>query len=293
MQSTALRKRLLALVMAIVLAAIGLSAAGLGWIQQRERGHAQQMLQEKARQLAARVDAELDRTIAALKVLAVSSALQRGDLAAFHQLASRVVDSDASWENVQLLSPEGQQLVNVRRPLGEPLPPLNRPDLPQLAGLTGEPVIADLAVGVVANRPLTPVYVPVQHNGKLTYVLVAAIEPPNWRTLLAGGLLPGMQAALLDRFSFVITNTLDAPPPHLSPVPTAPGELSGALEATNGLAAFHRSGRAQWTVVTFLPEDTVAQRMRPAWLAWAVASLGLLLASALAALAVSRKVQRG
>lgn len=65
-----------------------------------------------------------------LRVLAQSNALQRNDYAGFHELASRVVASDPHWENIQLISVSGEQLLDVRVPYDTALPPLNRPDLP-------------------------------------------------------------------------------------------------------------------------------------------------------------------
>lgn len=282
MPAISLRRQIQLLATASVLLGLAFAAAALMAFQAAERREAHDLLQDKARQVASGVDAELQRTIGMLRVLAQSNTLQRGDYAGFHELASRVVASDPHWENIQLIGVAGEQLLNVRVPFGSVLPPLNRPDLPLKAVYTGEPVISDLARGVVSNRLLTPVYVPVQRDGKVAYVIVAAIEPPNWRFLLNSRLPEGVEVALLDRFSFLIANTFDAAAQPASvqaarmALPQAPGQLLGGVAAADGpLMASERSSLTQWTVIAFMP-DAPSQAVRLAWQLWFAAAVVLL-----------------
>jgi hypothetical protein len=282
MPAISLRRQIQLLATASVLLGLAFAAAALTAFQAAERREAHDMLQDKARQVASGVDAELQRTIGMLRVLSQSNSLQRGDYAGFHEVASRVVASDPRWENIQLISVGGEQLLNVRVPYGTALPPLNRPDLPLKAVYTGEPVISDLARGVVSNRLLTPVYVPVQREGKVAYVIVAAIEPPNWQFLLSSRLPQGVEVALLDRFSFLIANTFDAAAQPASvqmaktALPQSPGELSGSAVGSDGpLMATERSALTQWTVVACMP-DVPSQAVRLAWQLWFAAAVVLL-----------------
>jgi two-component system, sensor histidine kinase len=270
-----------ALVLCVIAPAILLATWILYGSAARERSSVQEALQQKAEQLAAEVDAELERSVAALKVLAMSTSLQRGDLRGFHELATRTVRADPAWNNLQLISTEGEQLVNVRLPFGTPLPPLNRPELALQAVYKRAPVVADLALGVVAQRMLTPIYVPVFRDGAVAYVIGAAIEPPNWQFMLRSRMPPGMQAVLLDRFSFVVTTTYDvapvAGPPEsraLMP-PNAPGELSGDFTQGGRFeVAQRKAGFSGWTVVTFVQPDEQPSRQR--WLLPATVALLLL-----------------
>lgn len=260
-----------ALVLGVILPAVALAVAVLYWSDSQHQAATQDLLHQKAEQLAAEVDAELDRTVSGLRVLAMSDSLVRGDLRSFHERASRAVRADPRWQNVQLISAEGQQIVNVRLPFGSPLPPLNRPELPLQAVYTRKPVVSDVSMAVVAKRMLTAVYVPVEQDGLVRYVIAAAIEPPNWQSMLRSGLPPGMHAALLDRYSFVITTTYDVEPAALpfgaasaaSPAP-APGELSRDFARTEASERHHVAVRkaafSGWTVVTFMPRDAPSSR---------------------------------
>lgn len=297
MPALSLKRHIQLLAVASVLLGLILSAAALVALQAAERREAQALLNDKAREVASRVDAELQRTIDMLRVLAQSNALQHGDYAGFHELASRVVASDPHWENIQLMSVAGEQMLNVRVAYGTALPPLNRPDLPLKAVYTREPVISDLARGVVSKRLLTPVYVPVLRDGKVAYVIVAAIEPPNWRFLLNSRLPRGMEVALLDRFSFLIANTFDAAPrADSSPLvqaalPQTPGQLSAGVPPDAGaLMASERSVLAQWTVVAFMA-DASSPTVRLAWQLWSAAAVLLLGAGWLHARYVLRRLE--
>jgi hypothetical protein len=289
-----LKRQIQLLAVGSVLLGLAFAAAALLAFQAAERRQTQVMLDDNARQIANRVDAELQRTIDMLRVLAQSNALQRNDYAGFHEVASRVVASDPHWENIQVISVSGEQLLNARVPYGTALPPLNRPDLPLKAVYTREPVISDLARGVVSNRLLTPVYVPVQRDGKVAYVIVAAIEPPNWQFLLNSRLPQGVEVALLDRFSFLVANTFDAAARGgaltTAALPRAPGQLSaGVPPDSDALMATERSALAQWTVVAFMP-DARSPTVRLAWQLWCVAALVLLGAALLHARYVLRRL---
>lgn len=273
-----------ALVLGVILPALLLATAVLYWSAAEQHAATGQMLQQKAEQLAAEVDAELERTVSALTMLSTSDALRRGDLQAFHERATRAVRADPRWQNVQLISTDGKQLVNVRLPFGSPLPPLNRPELPLQAVYTRAPVVSDVSMAVVAKRMLTAIYVPVVQEDQVRYVIAAAIEPPNWQSMLRSGLPQGMHAALLDRYSFVVTTTYDIQTTETNKIPGAPGELSVDIEHAEKMGthqgAKHKSAFSGWTVVTVMSKDAPTPR-RQYWLVLATMSL-LLLACGLA-----------
>ena len=259
--------RRLAMALVVLVPAVA-AVAAVYWSSGQERAAAHKLLEQQASQLAAGVDAELNRTVAILKTLAVSTSLLKGDLEAFHGLATRVVAAERAWDNVQLISSTGEHLLNARLPYGAELPRLNRPDLPMRAAFLRQPVISDVEMAVVARRMLTAVYVPVVRDDPVRYVLAAAIEPPNWTGMLRSRLPPNMHAALLDRHSFVITSTFaveDAArmtsSTDSSAPPSTPGELAhdlrriGAPGAELFYAAEQRAPFSGWRVVTFMPRS--------------------------------------
>ncbi|QNA99989.1 hypothetical protein [Massilia sp. Se16.2.3] len=75
-------------------------------------------LARKAERIALLVDDELSDAGAALRVLAASPSLARGDLAAFHREAGLAVGGASSW--AMLIGLDGEEIVNTLAPLARP-----------------------------------------------------------------------------------------------------------------------------------------------------------------------------
>lgn len=237
------------------------------WEVREEEAAAQRLLHAAARQLSGRVDSELERSIAVLNTLGSSNAVQSGDLKAFHELARRIVAREPQFENVQLLGTKGEHLVNARLPYDATLPRLNRPELPMRAAMLGQPVVSDAEMAVVAKRVLTAIYVPVTKDGKVSYVVGAAIEPPNWTDVLRSVLPTGVDALLLDRAHFVITSTPSVPQGATAssiqggPAPARPGDLLGDMtrmrsKSGSGFYVAEETSRvAGWKILTLIPHN--------------------------------------
>ncbi|MGQ2907956.1 MAG: sensor histidine kinase [Aliihoeflea sp.] len=154
-------------------------------IAERERLEAR--ASEAARDLSAAIDRELLSLTSALEVLAVSPQLQSGDIEAFHAKASQV--DDRLGFNAVLRTPDGQQLVNLRRPFGSELPRTPQPtDADVLA--SDEPLILDLFDGPVAGEPLFAVTMPIVVDGEPRYILSLAVPATRIRELLLAQQLP-------------------------------------------------------------------------------------------------------
>jgi hypothetical protein len=252
---------------ALAVAAPMLAVGAAYWAAKEEEAAAQQVLRAAARHLAARIDSELERSIAVLNTIAASNVLQSGDLKGFHELARRIVAREPQFENVQLLGTRGEHLVNARLPYGAALPRLNRPDLPMRAAMLGQPVVSDAEMAVVAKRVLTAIYVPVIEDGNVTHVLGAAIEPPNWTEVLRSVLPMGVDALLLDRAHFVITSTTGVPQGATAasaqgePAFAHPGDLLGDMKRMrsktgDGFYVAEETSRiAGWKVLTVIPRN--------------------------------------
>jgi signal transduction histidine kinase len=141
------------------------------------RAVTERRLLESARVDASAIDREFAGTIRILEALATSPALDRDDLEAFHEDASRVQATQPGWFSIVLLSPMGEQLVSTRLAWGTPLLQVNEPDSLKRLVDRGEPV-----VGVI--RPFQPggaehlftVRVPVLREGILKYALSAVVN---------------------------------------------------------------------------------------------------------------------
>lgn len=246
-----LRFHLIALVAAAVVPVIVFGVFAVVKLDRQERTALHDQLEEKAVQLALSVENHLQQTVTALEVLALSNAVRQEDFANFHGLATRLVAANRGWSNVQLLGPNGEHLVNARVPYGAPLPPLLRPDLPREVAIRGRPFVSDMVEAVLARRQLTVVYVPVLVNGAARFVLAAATEPPEWRTLVRMQLLSGFNAVLLDRADNVVSSTFDG-----AGVPDDPGLPSARRTLPQSgwtVAVYHtRAASLSWTS-TILP----------------------------------------
>src|SRR5262245_6338914 len=95
---------------AILVPVVMLSAVALGMLLNAERAAAQRSVLETARLISVTVDQELATAESALRVLANSSYLAKGDLTNFYEQARNARTTSESW--ILLLDPEGSQLIN-------------------------------------------------------------------------------------------------------------------------------------------------------------------------------------
>ena len=108
----------------LVCSVAALCGVGLLALYSQQRNSALEHARDVSRALATAVDAQLQRSMAALQVLATSPLLERGDLDAFYAQALQVLSTQKpQWAAVHLTSPEGLRLVDTSYELGAPMPP--------------------------------------------------------------------------------------------------------------------------------------------------------------------------
>src|SRR5262245_39970170 len=102
-----------------------LLSAGIVWqMIASERDNRREAILFSARALMSAVDAMLSKQIAVAETLATSPALQTDDLVAFREEAERAASGlSGAW--IVLSDESGQQLLNLLRPPGTPLPRRN------------------------------------------------------------------------------------------------------------------------------------------------------------------------
>ena len=174
-----LRARLLLLVGVALLPVALFALASLIVLGQQQREHARQALVERARAMASAVDLELQGSVAALEVLALSRSLAAGDLRRFHADAGAAAGARPAWDSILLADLEGKWLLSTRIAYGAPLPGRARVVEGEsfaalLAG--GRPVIGNIARGP-GGRFLFPVRVAVTRGAQARYVLTALVDP--------------------------------------------------------------------------------------------------------------------
>lgn len=145
-------------------------------LSQQEQATSERRTLLAARNLAVTVEREIASTTRTLQALATSEQLDQGNFKTFYSQAKRVRHTQPTWLTAILLSPDGRQLINTKRPFGKLLP--NAIDLDSLRRVTRtrQPVVGNLTLGTQGKLAF-PVRVPVIRNGNLRYVLTAVITP--------------------------------------------------------------------------------------------------------------------
>ncbi len=278
------------LVLACILPAAIMVGGLIAFQYQQERESLTDDAIGEARTLAFAVDQRLLIVKAGLTALATSRSLRAGDLSSFYEEAKATVP-ELNAENIVLLGPDGQMILNTLKPFGTPLPANKASQLTQVLQ-SGKAVFADLFMGSVAGKRRVAVGVPVIHDGKVAYSINASITPERLQTiLLQPRLTPDWIAAIYDNTGAVVARTRDqqrfvgvkgTPVVAKRVNEVAEGAMQGTtLEGDPVIAAFSRSGLSGWTVVIAIPRDSLTAGLRRSML-WLGAGTLLLLAFTLA-----------
>lgn len=282
LQPLSIRRHLALLVAGTLAPVILLLALFTFLLVRNEQATREQQLQQKAQQLASSVDRKFAAVAATLNVLGRSSLAAGDDFAQFYNLGRAVLAADEDLSNLMLASADGEHLVNLGVPYGAPLPALPRPDLPRATAVLGRPLVSDLETGVISGQPLTAIYVPVEQNGQVKYVIGAALELSRWEQILRNMRSPGIHSVLLDANSRVIsTSEDDGDEPLRFAVGGAPGSPTLTSVPEGLQKASKTSALASWTVLSYVSPDEVHSTVLPyaLWvsLAFAVATLSAFL----------------
>jgi signal transduction histidine kinase len=177
-------------------------------------------LLQTALALSVAVDRQLDSYRVMLETLAQSEDLQPGRMEAFYTLSARAAAKHGAVF-VSLFDSRGTQIFNTLRPAGEALPtplkpapdmvkdperpPVGDPSFLKQVFETGKPATSNLTYGLVAQRLIFVVNIPVLREGKVAYVLNAAFEPAVMTRLLQENPeFSGVPAVIFDRNGFIV-----------------------------------------------------------------------------------------
>lgn len=296
-----LRVYLLALVTGVVVPALALITVQAMDSAARQQALVEAGLANTSRALATSVEHELLRSVAALEVLAASPRLAAGDMAGFYAEA-RAAAARLPWYTVWLADASGQEVMNLLRPLGAPLPSLgDRPYFIE-ALRTGKWVASGLIVGRVSRQPNVTVAVPRLRPGEPGYVIGAALRPATFNALLesVNPVLKTATASVVGRDFIVIARNRDAERwvgqlAHADYIESLANAQEGlvrtkTLEGDIAYAAYSRLPDSGWTIGMGVLASEVEE---PAWRALrtsaALGLCGLLLAGAVAVL-LSRRI---
>ncbi|MFP5394088.1 MAG: ATP-binding protein [Gammaproteobacteria bacterium] len=257
-------------------------------------------LKEAARAFSLLVDTELKITEGKLVSLASSPDLQAGDLDSFARHARRVAPPPDSV--VVLSDLDGQQLLNTRAPVGQPLPRINARLLAMRRAASPEAVVvSDLFVAAIRKGYDFAVDVPVQVDGVVKYRLSMGLPVATLQAMFRQQAFPEQWlATVVDRTGTVVARSM-APEKYVGKRATdsllqrvLAGERAGinygtTLDGRQVAAFFSRAPNSNWTVVLAIPIDEI---QRPAFHAALLMGAALLIVLAVALAIASTYAKR-
>ena len=297
-----LHSYLILLVVAAVVPVLSFAGAMLylGYQQQREK-LANDML-DRARAISAALDREFLISMQSLKVLGASSRLDKGELAQFYgEMKGAIAGYSRAWQNLTLTDASGQQLINLRRPFGAPLPTTGNPEVIVRVVRSKQPAIGNLSAGPVSGAPGIVVHVPVLKEGRVSHVLNAIFYPQPLSDLLLTQELPwGWLATIVDQNQIVAATNRESEKFFGKPAPRTFAaqaerhrEIAWRGTADDGsgvVAALHRSSFSGWTVGLSSSAAVVDAPLRTLMIFSATGGLFLLLVALGLAAALGRRI---
>ena len=290
-----LRSHLLLLAFASAAPVMVLSVVIAVLVVQQERDTVRDAASDRVVAVMSAIDAELRGSVATLRAMAASGALERGDLKAFHSEANRVLSTHRDWTTFTLARPNGQRLLDAANPPGTPLlgPVVDRPSFDR-AIESGLPVVGSLARGPRGNFAI-PLRMAVRGaDGNFHYVLTIVLKPESFGDVLRAQRLPeGWVVNLIDAGGLTIARLPPMPPgtpataPFRDSIARSPqGWFRGrTLEGRDVYTPYVTSGLSGWVLGIGMPAHSVdAAAWQSLWLVLAMVLIATALAAGLAVL---------
>ena len=298
-----LRVHLLFLVVGTLLPTLALSGVLTLRVIRDGREAMRRQLLEVARAEAAIVDSELLGTIRALRALAESETLRTGDLDGFRDEAGRVKQTQPSWSDVVLNTPNGVAVANVATSFGAVVPSMIEGNSLAQIGATRQPLIGNLRGGTDSGEQLAfPVHVPVMREGRLVYILSAVITPDRLADLLRRQSLPSDEwvRGVVDNSGVLVARTRDperfvgqkGTPAFLKRYSTLNEDVyrDNTLEGVPVYGAYSRAPMSHWIVGVAVPVAVIDAGFRQSLLVVTMFGLFLLGIGLIGAFEVSRRI---
>lgn len=268
----------------------------------RERASAERDMVATARALMQAVDADINGVHSVLQVLAASTQLRSGNLAAFYAEAQTLLPSQIG-SNIVVHDPTGQQLVNTVRPFGTPLPRETDLRMINRALETGKPVVSDLFVGPATGRLVLGNTVPAFIDGQARYLVGMGMFSDRLTEVLQRQNIPsGWIVSILDRQGTIGART-ETPErfvgkkamPELMQRASINAEGTYEVVSPEGVpffGGFSRSPRTGWTIAFEVPTSVVTTSLQQALMVNVALSILVLMAGVVLAHAIGGRVTR-
>ena len=297
---TSLRQVLWGLVFVLVFPTLVIAAAGFYSNYRAEQQAIDLRMQETARALSLSLDREIDKSVLALRVLARSPSLARGEFDIFYDEAKGAGFAEPYW--VSLFEPQGKALFNTFLPYGAMLPNSNRPEVMRQVRETRKPFISDLYTGSLTGQRLITINVPVILGERVAYILTLAMGLDAFQEIIRDQrIAEGWNAAVLDRSRRIVARS--RLPERFIGQPASDyvqnalaaaqeGSLqSVTLEGIPVRTYFSQSPTYGWSFVISRPDAEIALSIRRS-LFWLTILIGVILGGILLAALLSRAIAK-
>lgn len=300
-----LRWYLVLLVAGTLLPVVLFAVAVVYQLSKQEQAASERRILLAARNLSEIVERELSSTTRTLQALASSEQLSQGNLEMFHREAKRVVQTQASWLTVILLSPGGEQIVNTIRPFGQALPRTGDPESVHRLIKTRQPEVGNLTPSRLNVSLIgVPMRIPIIRDGKIQYILTAIIDQRaiakvvNEQASIDGE----WTRTVVDGQGVVVARTRN--PERFVGQRGTPSFLKRIGETTEGIyrdttlegnrvyVAFCRVSNSPWTVAVTVPVNVIQGPARRAMWLVVGSGLALLLISGMGSFVLARRISR-
>ena len=294
----------------LLLVGIGLLPLALfgGWgvvsTLQRQARDLERSTLELSRALASAVDSELAATVESLQAMAHARSLAAGDLRAFHDTAEQEVAARPGWAAVILTDGAGVPLLRTGEPYGTVAARVVDPESLREAIRTRAPTVGNLLPGPRGTYAL-PVRVPIVVDGRLAYVLTAAIKPDPFGEILRNQRAPDdWIISIFDRGDHRIARSKDqagqlgkAPMPSLRALFEQRGEsgsgISRTIESDEVYTGFTRLPVYGWKVAVGASTTATRSAMLHTLGFYLLGALLSLAACGVLAMRITRRVASG
>jgi diguanylate cyclase (GGDEF)-like protein/PAS domain S-box-containing protein len=206
-RAPSIRMSLAKLVVGCVLPLAGISAFLIFNFYEHEQAQLTRQAINRARLMVTAVDRGFAGTQASL--LALGTSLRSEDLQGFYLRAFEALQNMHA-DSIVVIDTNGQLLLATNRRFGAPLPKLTSSPLLKRVLETERPGVSDLYMGPIVSRPIFAVGVPVEHGGKIKYLLTATAAPSQLTKILTEQNFPdSWRAVLTDSTGTIIARTHD------------------------------------------------------------------------------------
>ena len=245
------------------------------------------------------VDKELSNLAALLKGASGSTALENGDLAAFHREALGLV---SGTDNIIVLRDRGQrQLLNTSLAFGTPLPPAP-PIAPDEQAIldAGHPLVSGVYPSPIDGELRVPVALPVTIDGE-ALVLAITVPAQYLHDIISPAAPPGWVVTLGDARGIIVARSLDnetyAGQPALPAYLERASGSSGSFRITGFggaelLSGYARSSFSQWLTGANIPINVVEAPLWSSLAAIAMVGLGAMVIALVIGAAFIRRFRR-